>query len=86
MVGIIEDLAISAVDDAWEAIDRVYFDGFSADRSQADVYRLESGETLLTQVFSTETPGQPNGKSYSLLLSRSDFTPQEHYDDTIFFS
>lgn len=86
MVGIIEDLAISAVDDNWEAIDRVYFEGFSADRSQADVYRLESGETLLTQVFSTETPGQPNGKSYSLLLSRSDFTPQEHYDDTIFFS
>jgi hypothetical protein len=86
MVGIIEDLATSAVDDAWEAIDRVYFDGFSADRSEADVYRLESGETLLTQVFSTGTAGNSNDNAYSLLLSRSDFTPQEHYDDTIFLS
>jgi hypothetical protein len=86
MVGIIEDLATSAVDDAWEAIDRVYFDGFSADRSEADVYRLESGETLLTQVFSTGTVGNSNDNAYSLLLSRSDFTPQEHYDDTIFLS
>jgi hypothetical protein len=86
MVGIIEDLAITAVDDAWEAIDRVYFDGFSADRSQADAYFLDSGETLLTQVFSTGTAGESNAKAYSLLLSRSDFTLQEHYDDTIFFS
>jgi hypothetical protein len=86
MVGIIEDLATSAVDDAWEAIDRVYFDGFNSDRSEADVYRLESGETLLTQVFSTGTAGNSNDNAYSLLLSRSDFTPQEHYDDTIFLS
>jgi hypothetical protein len=86
MVGIIEDLAITAVDDAWEAIDRVYFDGFSADRSQADAYFLDSGETLLTQVFSTGTAGESNAKAYSLLLSRSDFTSQEHYDDAIFFS
>jgi Ca2+-binding RTX toxin-like protein len=84
MVGIIEDLAISAVDDAWEAIDRVYFDGFSADRSKPDEFVLYSGETLLTQVFSNETAGE--SKAYSLLLSRSDFTPQEHYEDTIFFS
>jgi hypothetical protein len=84
MVGIIEDLAISAVDDTWEAIDRVYFDGFSAETSQADEFVLYSGETLLTQVFSTGTAGE--SKAYSLLLSRSDFTPQEHYEDTIFFS
>lgn len=84
MVGIIEDLAISAVDDNWEAIDRVYFDGFSAEPSQADEFVLYSGETLLTQVFSTGTAGE--SKAYSLLLSRSDFTPQEHYEDTIFFS
>ena len=86
MVGVIEDLATSAVDDAWEAIDRVYFDGFNSDRSEADVYRLESGETLLTQVFSTGTAGNSNDNAYSLLLSRSDFTLQEHYDDTIFLS
>jgi hypothetical protein len=86
MVGIIEDLAISAVDDAWEAIDRVYFDGFSAEPSQADAYLLDSGETLITQVFSTGTAGEQNAKAYSLLLSRSDFTLQEPYEDTIFFS
>jgi hypothetical protein len=86
MVGIIEDLAISAVDDAWEAIDRIYFDGFSAEPSQADAYLLDSGETLITQVFSTGTAGEPNAKAYSLLLSRSDFTLQEPYEDTIFFS
>jgi hypothetical protein len=86
MVGVIEDLATSAVDDVGEAIDRVYFDGFSADRSEADVYRLQSGETLLTQVFSTDTAGDSNSNAYSLLLSRSDFTPQEHYEHTIFLS
>ena len=84
MVGIIEDLAFSTVEEGYEVIDRVYFDGFSGQLSQTDQYVLDSGETLLTQVFASDTDGERYAEAYSLLLSRSD--PSYDYEDAIFVS
>ena len=84
MVGIIEDLAFSTVEEGYEVIDRIYFDGFSGQLSQTDQYVLDSGETLLTQVFASDTDGERYAEAYSLLLSRSD--PSYDYEDAIFVS
>jgi len=84
MVGIIEDLVFSSAEEGHEVIDRIYFDGFIGQSSQTDQYVLDSGETLLTQVFASDTDGERYAEAYSLLLSRSD--SNYDYEDAIFVS
>uniref|UniRef100_UPI004048955D hypothetical protein n=1 Tax=Mariniflexile sp. TaxID=1979402 RepID=UPI004048955D len=82
VVGIIEDLALSPVDSGYEAIDRVYFDGFAALTSgELDQQLLTTGEVLLTQTF-TSSAGET--EAFSLLLSMSDTTYD--YENAIFIS
>ena len=82
VVGIIEDLALSPVDSGYEAIDRVYFDGFAALTSgELDQQVLTTGEVLLTQTF-TSSAGET--EAFSLLLSMSDTTYD--YENAIFIS
>ena len=86
MAGIIEDLALASSDDGWEAIDRIYFDGFDSVSSQTDKYLLDSGETLLTAIFTDEANGESVADSYSVLVSSGPLTYQEHYEDAVYFS
>ena len=84
VVGVIEDLTLSSIDDGYEAIDQIYFDGFSGDVSTVYQHVLESGEMLLTQIVSNGSEEERYVEAFSILLSVNDSTYE--YENAIFFS